>query len=61
MQEGINVVYIKDDEKFIVTMDYLTPNKVWISRADGEGGTFDAKKLGDAIFDAIEKFYEENF
>jgi len=36
-------------------------NKIWISRMDGEGGDFDVDLIANIVFEAIDKFYKENF
>jgi hypothetical protein len=57
----MQIIYIKGDDKFIVSLCRKDKNKVWISKGDGEGGQFDADALSDALFDAVEKFYNDNF
>lgn len=52
--EEIQRLHIGD---FGITDSIQYPDKIYIIRKTGEGGTFDKKKFTDAI----EKFYEENF
>lgn len=38
-----------------------TEGKIWISHIDGEGGDFNADAVVNVVYEAIDKFYKENF
>lgn len=49
----------KGDKSFII--QELPDNNVWIRRENGEAGSFNSKNLASALYDAIDKFFRENF
>lgn len=57
----MKIIYCKDGKQFTIDFFAADKYKLWISREDGESGQFDADALGDALFDAVEKFFSDNY
>jgi len=47
-------------DAYIITMGHRA-EKIWVGKECGEGGDFDINKFNNILFDAIDKFYKENF
>ena len=54
-------IFNKDGSESYNLSSGIGKNKIWISRIDGEGGDFDAELIANIVFEAIDKFYKENF
>jgi hypothetical protein len=50
-------ITIKTNEASFTLKKGITPERIWIERADGEGGDFSIKD----ILNLIDKYYCENF
>lgn len=57
-------IFVSDTETedcYFISIKRNNPEKFYIKKSDGEGGEFDSFKVSKTIYDAIHKFYEENF
>ena len=57
----MKTIFYKDDKSY--SFDHTPGNPTWIRSQDGDGWGMseeDEKKLYDAIFDAIDEFFNKN-
>lgn len=59
------IIYNKDRTKsFSISPSKHCENKqltVWLDNEEGEGGQFNASDVDNVIFEALEKYFKENF
>lgn len=62
----MNITFYKKDstQSFSIrpSQHHNKTNKtyVWVDREDGEGGQFDADEIADVIYNALDKYFQEN-
>lgn len=52
---------IKKGDKSFIIEEGASPKEIYIQRDDGEAGQFQVDALAIALYDAIDKFFRENF
>lgn len=62
----MNLTFNKKDSFKTITIWHFTCNEIptplmWIDNQDGEGGAFDAKEVENVIYEALDKYFRENF
>ena len=62
----MNITFYKKDSTKSFTIrptQHIEKNEtwVWIDNEEGEGGHFNADEIADVIFNALKKYFDENY
>lgn len=57
----IDITFFNKDRSGSFRIRISNSFNVWLSNQDGEGGEFDSDEIGNIVYEALEKYFKENF